>query len=51
LICDSNTNLQDQVLSRAHCHDGGRYMFTVNPHDYVFKWDYNVEILGRLYLD
>ena len=44
-------DLQERVLARAHCHDGGRYMFTVNPHDYVFKWDYNVDMPGRPYLE
>ena len=43
--------LKERVLLRAHCHEGGRYMFTVNPHDYVFRWDYNVEMPGKAYLE
>jgi hypothetical protein len=33
-----------------HRHDGGRYMFTVNPHDYIFTWDYGHQMSGKLFL-
>lgn len=43
--------LREHVLCRACCHEGGRYMFSVNPHDFVFRWDYDVEMLGEPFLD
>jgi len=39
--------LTDHVLVDAHSHDGGRYMFSVNPQNHVFTWDYRVEMNGE----
>lgn len=43
--------LTEVVIPRAHSHEGGRYMFTVNPYDYTFVWDYRVEMSGKPYLN
>lgn len=43
--------LNEHVFPRAHCHDGGRYMFSVDPHDFVFTWDYGVRRPGTPFLN
>jgi hypothetical protein len=43
--------LTEHIFPRAHCHNGRRYMFSVDPHDFVFTWDYHVEMAGKLFLN
>jgi len=43
--------LVEHVFPQAHCHEGGKYMFSVKPHDYVFTWDYGVEMSGKPFLN
>lgn len=43
--------LMQHVFPHAHCHDGGRYMFSVDPHDFVFTWDYAARMQGTPFLN
>jgi hypothetical protein len=43
--------LMEHVIPNADRNDLGRYLFTVNPHDFVFTWDHGFEVEGRRFLN
>ncbi len=42
--------LMENVIPRADCNERGQYLFSINPHDYVFTWDHGVRMDGRRFL-
>ncbi|MBI2926618.1 MAG: hypothetical protein HYY24_13060 [Verrucomicrobia bacterium] len=42
--------LLEKVIPHADCNMRGQYLFTVNPHDFVFTWDHGFRMEGKRFL-
>ena len=43
--------LMEHVIPQAQLRYEGRYLFSVNPRDFVFTWDQGIRMEGKRFLD